>query len=488
MWDVSPQGQFTVTKETEALLKSVRARELKLEIYTFYEPLPQRPNTVTEAHEINIKKRLHQMTNDLLSRYQMLGGDSVEVTHIDILRDIEKSRKLAREYQGKQAINTVMVKLGERHKILSLGFDMATIDFPGGRQPGAPGAGQKPPLLKTYKGEEAVSSAIRSLIVEGSPVVYFLTGFGGPELGAAKANSYSEMLAALNEEGFEVKFMTRKRFSQGLPKDATMIALLEPDKEFGEDETQKIYEYLKGGGRFFLNLAYTPEPIDWNPTFEELGKLLGFRIGSDLVCHPPMDPNRPGEFDRTATDPRVVKALQVQFRIQHPITQPLSQIQSNPIITRARPIERTEGPAGVRVSEGLLMTGTYGWIAPRKRVAGVVEPDLSFPGPEARKPRSVGATIDIDAPDEKLGHMVIVSGLAFLNRRFKERNGDLALNIFNHLASRSELVTIRGNRYRSKKLELVPQQLARVKLLLTGWVPLSLLIMAFVVYFFRRRI
>ena len=53
---------------------------------------------------------------------------------------------------------------------------------------------------------EAVSTALRRLLDEGSPKLYFLSGYSRMALTGIGA-SYSSMLTALEEEGFEIGFL-----------------------------------------------------------------------------------------------------------------------------------------------------------------------------------------------------------------------------------------------------------------------------------------
>ena len=66
-------------------------------------------------------------------------------------------------------------------------------------------------------------------------------------------------------------------------------------------------------------------------------------------------------------------------------------------------------------------------------------------------------------------------------------NGDLGLNIFNWLAERRALVSVRGDRYVSRRLEVVPQQLSRVRWLLVGGVPGGLFLLGLIVFWVRKR-
>lgn len=479
LWDVSPQAQFTLTAETKDLIASLLDQGIKLEIDSFFSPLPRSANNVTESHLINIQKRIRELTRDLLRQYSYLGGDSVKVVHYDLLTDIEAVRARVGEIGQMRTQNTLVVSLGKRRKVLSVSLDLAEIDFPQAQVQAAPGTRQALPTLKLYKGEEAISSAIRSLMVEGTPRVYFLTDHSDISLTQATANSYSELMVALEKEGFELSILDLGG-AREIPQDAAAIAWLEPSRGLSPELAQVVYGYLRRGGRMLINYSYRAIPQDWNPTFENLGKLLGFEVGRELICH--LLPNNQAGVPQ-------VQNLVTQPSPTHPTTQPLLRAGRPPILKVAREIRALSNPPeGVRVDTGYLRTGPAAWQAPRLGPNG----EVSYMSP-ARQEQfaqiAVGASIDVEPVEGDLrGHLIMVGGVAFLNGEgFQRVNGDLALNIFNWMTQRQELVTVRGNRYLSQRLEPQPYQTDRIRWLLIAGVPGILLLIAVLVFFFRIR-
>src|SRR5262249_37083045 len=157
------------------------------------------------------------------------------------------------------------------------------LDVPMSAQTPLPGSRPAIPTLTDYKGEEAISTALKKLLVEGTPKVYFLTE-SGASLTAGIGASYSELLGALDDEGFAIAgldLVARGR----IPDDAAVVALLEPHRELPAQATEALWTYLRRGGRVFFNVGYTLVPEEWNPRFRELGERLGFELGEELVCH-----------------------------------------------------------------------------------------------------------------------------------------------------------------------------------------------------------
>src|SRR5690606_7427923 len=179
--------------------------------------------------------------------------------------------------------------------------------------------------------------------------------------------------------------------------------------------------------------------------------------------------------------------LRIIAMAPHPITAPLRRSGTYPLLKLAREIRTVAPPAGTRINadDNLLRTGPWAWLATANPATAAV--DFGLPDSrEAVAARSVGAGFDGHGGEERPGHLVIVSGIAFLNEGFKV-NGDLALNVFNWMAQRSELVTVRGQRYRSLRIEVGPVPAKRSARLLRLWVPGALLAAALVVWFVRSR-
>ncbi len=486
LWDLSPQARFSVESATKDLLAGILRDGKKVEIHTIFEPLvaPNSRMSDWDRRRIDIHKRLQDLTIDLLRQYDYLGGDSVSVTHVDLRQEPAKVREVLKEIKMRRS-NTIIVKLDKRWKTISLEADVADIDFGATTQSGVPGSRRSMPILKDYKGEEAISSAIKSLLVEGSPKIYFLTGHGEAEMTRATAGSYSMLLTDLEAEGFEIDVLDLEKEGR-VPEDAQIVALIEPKHEMSEQAAEALVSYLRRGGRLFANVAWYELPRDWNVGLVGLGKRLGFEVGERLVCHLIRDPRDPHKTQMGSQE--VQNLMLVKMNPVHEITRPLMNRQRYPQFVFGREIRALEpnGLEGVRVDTSFLNTDSLAWLEDRVGAQGqvdyVVAADRSL-----LAPRCVGALIDVDSSeDSRLGHAIVMSAQGFHNTRYQV-NGDLGLNIFNWLAERRALVSVRGDRYVSRRLEVVPQQLSRVRWLLVGGVPGGLFLLGLIVFWVRKR-
>ncbi len=490
--DLSPQARFTVQDDTKALLASLREKGVKLELHTVLEPLLLHENaTERDQHIHQIRSSLQTLTIDLLRQYAYLGGDAVIVRHHDLRRDLEQVRQLMRAVQGGRS-NFVLVKVGERSRILSVDFDLAQIDVPGsGPGPQLPGQREAKPMLKSFKGEEAISSAIKGLLEEGTPTLYVIDGYRTASIQDATAFSYSHLMTSLEQEGFKILRLNLAE-TRAIPADATALALLEPRSEIPETDVELILAYLRRGGRLFLNVAYVAQPEDWNPSLASLSKRLGFALGQDLVCNLIPDPNNPKAPPRHG-EHLVQNLTIVDLNPVHGITSALARAGRYPLIKAAREFVRLDkgAPEDVAVDPSLLRTNRYAWIEERTVATGAGERSVDYYAPgeaAAFAPRCVGAVIDVVAREgSRPGHVVVVTGNAFVNAMMSE-NGDLALNIFQWMAERTALVTVRGERYKPNSLRIAPQQVSRARWLLILGVPGGIFLLGLVVLWRRSRL
>ncbi|MBL9077974.1 MAG: Gldg family protein [Planctomycetes bacterium] len=493
--DLTPQRIHALDPATEDLVRELRTASTKVEFHLFLPPIEGVAQTDAQRQGIAIRTRLRDMTRLLLRRYQWLGGEAVTIREHDLYTDVERTREAAQRFDFKTEERDVLVVAVEpegrerRFRKLSLDADLATIELPN-LPPGAP-ASAALPVLKDFKGEATISSALKGLLVQGTPIVYFLRGYSPDlDLRGQSAPGYAALLASLQHVGFEVRELDFNQEPR-VPADATMVAVLEPRREFTERDAQVLYDYVRRGGRLFVNYSWAGLP-DWNPTGGKLGELFGYELSQSPLFH--LIPDVTGLTAGRSIDGPGVERLHLYGSTVHPVTQRLVKA-GRPLEVKAARAVRTAGkPDGVR-AEDLLRTGGEGWLAG-------VDPRDGFP--DQRRPDqarlgsfTVGLALDVDlavpATDTaatgapRSGAVVIVSGV-FCNNLGMQQFGDLALNICNWMAERRVLLDIQGARYDAKHLQLQPQQLERVRLLLVYGVPAVFFLLACVVFFVRRRL
>jgi hypothetical protein len=490
--DLTAQQLNSVDPTTEALLEELGER--KVEFHLFFPRVSGQAQDPAQRQMMVIRDRLQQATRLLVERYRWLGGDAVEVIHHDLVHDLAATREAAGAFQYKGRLDEVVVAVRQsgmerRHRKLSLVADLAEIRLPE-LQPGqGPGAQLRVPVLKRYLGEVALSSAIKSLLVQGAPIAYLLKGYeqGGVDYEQTTIGiAYGRFLTRLGELGFRTAPLDLAR-ARAVPRDAALVILLEPARELPERDAEALFEYVRGGGRLFVNYAFSPVGEDRNPTGGRLGELLGYEVGPLPICHLIPDFGRAG--GRGLDGDPAVRKLQLALNPQHPITRGLHESGQPIEVAEARELRaRPSPPAGIAI-EPLLVTGPSGWLQ-RKGSDG--RPDFTAPAVGLRE-FVTGLAISVAPPAGAAagapgsGEVVLVSGL-FCNNRGLPLFGDLAFNICNWLAERRVLLDIQSRQYHPAQMQLQPQQAARARTFLVWIVPGLLFLGGCVVFFVRRRI
>ena len=495
LWDLTPQQVNSIDPATEELLRDLRKEQVAIEFHLFFPRAAGQAQNEEMAQWLRIRSRLQDLTSTLLLRYQWSGGESVKIHRYDLQNDLAATRAAAQAFQYSGEEDAVVVTVQQpgrerRFRSLSLLADLADINLPQLQQNTGP-AQLKVPVLKRFLGEVAISSALKGLLVQGSPVAYVLRGFSSnPSTENTTIGSgYGKFLTGLKALGFELRDLTFSR-EHVVPRDAALVLVIEPDLEFPDVDALALFDYVKRGGRLFLNYVYSSQP-DKNPSGGKLGELLGYELGELPVFHLIPDVGKRTGGPGLDGDVAVAR-LQLGLNPTHPVTKRLAQAGTPIEVGGAREVrERPAAPGGMR-REPLLQTGPYAWLAKTGRDGFA---DLKAPPRNLLQSYYVGLAIEVDgepaaagaAPGTPTtGQVVIVSG-AFCNNSGVEHFGDLGYNICNWMAERRVLMNIQTNQYTPRQMQLQPQQLDRVRWLLFYAVPLGFLCGGLFVIYRRRR-
>ena len=495
--DLTPQSVNSVDPATEDLMRELREQKVETEFHLFFPRTSGNAQDQAMQQEIAIRDRLRDLTRLLLVRYRYLGGEFVTVIEHDLTTDLAKTREAAQAFGYTEGVDAVVVAVRQpgrerRFRKLIVSVDLADIEWPDARPQNSPVAKPTVPVLKRYLGEVGLSSALKGLLVQGTPIVYLIRNyslavdFDNPTIGHA----YGRLLANLQHLGFELRNLDLAR-ERAVPRDAAMVMVLEPRRDFAPADAEALFDYCKRGGRLFLNYSCHPTP-DWNPDGGRLGELLGFELGKVPVYH--LIEDTTGRTGGKGLDSNeAVSRLRLQL-LPHPVTMRLAT--GVPLEVAAARELRPRGPTPVGITpQELLLTGPSGWLA-RPGRDGL--PDLKAPQVGLRQ-FAVGMAFEVDgAVGEAVskpgaeptatqrGQVIVISGV-FANNFGLPMFGDLAYNICNWMAERKVLLNIQSSKHTAQQMVLQPQQVERVKWLLVYGVPLSFLLGGLFVLYRRRR-
>lgn len=123
-----------------------------------------------------------------------------------------------------------------------------------------------------YDCEGQVTSALAYVTSDNNAKVYELTGHGETEV----PDSFVSTLSKANVETESLNLIS----ADGVPEDAQAVIVMAPQKDFTEDEANKLKTYLSKGGNMLLNLGWTEAEMT------NLGTVLkdyGLTIGREVI-------------------------------------------------------------------------------------------------------------------------------------------------------------------------------------------------------------
>lgn len=497
LWDVSPQQTSSVSEETKQLIRLLREQELSAEVHTFYFDYARQPvATPEQQHQNGLKLSVRRLTIDLLKRYASLGGSSFRVIdHSEYLGNEAFREATSRFNLNSRELDAIVVKLGDRFEKLDLRTDLAEYSRPRMAPTNGPQQAQLV-QLRAYRGEQAITSALKGLMLQGKPKAYFLEGYHheGGLLNEIRTHGYSFLRRGLVTDGFDVRQFNFLGAVE-VPEDADLVVLMEPTRELPAQHAEALGEWVRGGGRLLVNAAFTPGGVERNPTLASLGSRLGFQVEQARLLH--AVPRNTGVRGGVDFGPRC-NIMQVAASPDHPVTRALF---ANKVALRAegaRSIREVEIPRGITPVSPMLATGPYGYVVPMDPGSGGRQrwapPDRTDPRNFSQKALSrtfLARPVDIGggAEDEDVepGKVVVLGGKLFHNGYWNQGGRDLALNLFNYLAKRQELVTIRKDPYEARILQIEDRQVRNIRSLHFGIVGVMAL-GGLVVFLSRRRI
>ncbi len=421
---------------------------------------------------------IYDQVRELLERYKTV-SDKITVDYIDPDKEPLRTTQLAEEF-GVQVADTVVFAVGDRTKYVTAD-QMAEMDYSGMQY----GQG---PTMTAFKGEEQFTSAILSLVAPDVPKVYFVTGHGEAALagggGGGADRSLSSLAEALKRENMETADTTL--LSGEVPADADIVAIVGPTRAYTEAEVAALRTFLDGGGRLLVALDPLIEP-GGTMRATRLETLLadhGVVVRDDLV----VDPSRRLPFYD-------LSAVYLQDFPAHPVTEGLEGFAV--LFTVARSLE----PEGDEAAP-LVQTSDQGWGETNLAMLLRGEP-VALDGEDTAGPVVVGVAVEEAAetkPEEGESEgdgddrsadgsrLVVFGDSDFLTDLDIANAGNavLAVNAFNWLGARDELVGIPPRDVEQVSLFLSQQQLRTILLLVLVVMP-GAAIVAGILAWRRRR-
>lgn len=235
-WDFSRSQKFTLAEQSRQTLRQLAK---PLHITVFFSPTSVSPEQV-----------VYQDVQNLMRELVFSGRPHVEFEMVDPVRDLTRARELQAKYKFSAAENVVILDYDGRVKFVPV-MEMADFDL-------TPMQSGEPPRLIAFKGEQAMTSALISLLNPEKRSVYFLHGHGEPAIGSGSALSVFEDY--IDRQNINISPLSLGS-TDTVPKDCSVLAIVSAQADLDEREAAVIESYWKSGGRLLILLdpsAVTP--------------------------------------------------------------------------------------------------------------------------------------------------------------------------------------------------------------------------------------
>ena len=457
-WNISRAGYFTLSDKTKKLLSGL---EGDVAVVSCFE----------HNHEF------FQDIKALLREYEYF-AESVPALrfNLDVLdpsRDLVRVRRLKEKY-GLTASNLVVFEYDGRRRYVE---EARIIDYQRVVKLRELLAGEPSVERRRvgFRGEQAFSSAIHSIVQESRPVVYWATGHGERQLDDfSRQSGYSSIARSIRRDNVELRKLVLAQL-QYVPADCAALLIAGPRRKFSVPELELLSEYLQGDGRILLFIdAGTDAGLDG------LVERWGVKLGHGVVLGPSM----------TGRD------LLVTEYGSHDITRPLRNVVTMFFEPRAtEPVDgvsSSEDSSADRPRVTVLAANTEGYweeMDPGESPARF-DPDTDRRGPIAIAVAVEKGPVKDVALEIKPTRMVVVGDSDFVSNGALATgvggNEDFFMGALNWLLERDELLGIGPKTPGELRLNMSARRTAQAYLVVVVAGPLAAALFGFGVWLRRR--
>jgi hypothetical protein len=340
-----------------------------------------------------------------------------------------------------------------------------------------------PRFESSFKGEDAVTTALIRLKEGKRPKIALIVGHGEPsttEVDPRKAG-LGVLKARLGALGYEVVEVNLLR--ETVPADAALVAVIGPKAPFSADESAKL-KVVVDAGKPLLAVVGGPESAGEKSGLEELFRTYNLAIGSSVVIDPVLN---------VRGRPAMVYAL--IGGLSHPIVDSLANRAV--LMTRASPImfltAASESAAGKTFNQAVLPAAILRTSDASWGETDLTSKKLERNEKEERGPLTVGVAVT-DRPGRESGQearprLVLLSSRFMADNLFlveEPTNLDLLMNAINWLRGQAELGGIAPKSHVALALAADPVLRARLVLVPTVMAVLLIIGLGLTTYMARR--
>ena len=326
-----------------------------------------------------------------------------------------------------------------------------------------------------FESEEKVTNALIRVLSDKQKVIYFTKGHGENSIEGLEKSGYRAAKDSMERENYKVKELFLMGTEQ-VPKDASLVVISGPKKDFVESEIEKLKRYVETGGRLLVMLD--PATL---PALEGYLEGYGLQIGDNIIV------DKLGQIFGT----NYLTPVVTDYNKEHPLTKDFNLATFFPV---ARTVEIKDEPT--KGNYTLARTGPSSWAV--TDMSALEADRIEFrPGKDRKGPLGIAAVsvLKIEKKDKKgeelkkWAKVFVVGDSDFANNTNINLAGnrDFFLNIINWLNEETSMISIR-----KKEADISPLVLTVTQGRLVFWLSVviapSVVVVIGIAVLMRRRL
>lgn len=415
----------------------------------------------------------------LLREYEYASNHNISVEVVDPYRNLLRAKELSEKFKFGSDDNIVILSYEGKSKFVNAS-DMTEMENSGSM------LGQGP-VIRAFKGEEALTSALLEITEEKQSKLQFLSGHGET---SPLAQDFSGLKAFIDRQNMKAEILNLNQVD-AVPEDTSAIVLLGPKADLSDREIKLLSDYwTTRNGRIFMALpgnVKTPRLAAWLATLGvKLHQDVVLKSGTMLVLQGGQPTLRSG-IDSTAvgfTPPLAKPVLKDVAGLDTKLAGLTQSMSMDSAIANAEKIRST-----------VLITTSPDYWGETEYAAGNTESAAKDPQKDHGGPLTLALALErggIQDPRVKVetGRMILSGNSGFLSNdglRASEVGLDIAVNSLNWLINREQLAGIPPKAKQALSLSLNENQMGSLALAVMGVIPGIAAVVGLGVWWRRRK-
>lgn len=332
--------------------------------------------------------------------------------------------------------------------------------------------------LESFRGEEAFTGAILSVIQEKMTKLYFTNQHGEPELDDQQPNGIGFLNSLLKGANMETQALDLRK-NPIIPSDADVVAITGPTEPFLTPEINALQEYLKKGGKLLVLLGPQAE-VKLDGLLKEWGVVFSNDVVLDDEC---------GPLWSLIRDRRVPVVTDYGASPDHPITKDLKQRKIPTDFPLARSLEVAQPPPTDLEIIEIARSSSVSW-GETNIEALIKGKGLRYDEKEDKKgPLALAFAIKKQNAQTRL---VVLGSADMINNRYLSQNSatyqsNLIMNAIRWLAGQEQFISIEPKKAEDTSINFSGKRPLILLLVSLVFIPLSAVILGLFVWLMRRK-